>query len=77
MCEEAKTLIIGYLNASEECDRLHLVFLAASRRTDPQATEGYCGLFREAKVKLEAARRRFQEHPKTHECCESISFQDD
>jgi hypothetical protein len=76
MCEEARALIIEYLNASEECDRLHLMFLAAFRRTDPQATEGYCGLLREAKVKLAADRRRFQEHQKVHECCESISFQD-
>jgi len=77
MCEEAKGLIIGYLDELEEYDRLHLMFLAAIRRDDPEAKGGYRDLLREAKLKLQSARGRFQDHQKAHRCCEAIKFEDD
>jgi hypothetical protein len=76
MCEDAKALIIAYLDALEEYDRLHLMFLAAFRRDDPEAKEGYRVLLREAKLRLEAARGRFQDHQLAHHCCETIHFED-
>jgi hypothetical protein len=77
MCEEGKALITGYLDALEECDRRHLMFLGAFRRDDPEGIEGYRGLVREAKSKLQAARGRFQDHQTVHNCCEIIQFEDD
>ena len=77
MCEDAKTLIIGYITALEGCDRVHLMFLAAFRRGDPAATEDYRGLLREQKAKVQAARQLFQDHQAVHKCCEVIHFEDD
>jgi hypothetical protein len=77
MCEEAKALIIGYLDGLEEYDRFHLMFLSAYRRNNPEAMEGYRSLLQETKFKLQAARKRFQNHQKAHDCSEVIRFEDD
>lgn len=77
VCEEAKFLLMGYLDAAEEYDRLHLVFLAACRRNDLPAVETFRGRLREAKNGLQAARGRFQQHQKLHKCCEAIHFEDE
>jgi len=76
MCEQGKALITGYLDALEEYDRLHLMFLAAFRSDDREGIEGYRGMVREAKLKLQAARTRFQDHQKAHNCCETIHFEE-
>ena len=52
MCAEAKNLIVGYLDALDYHDRIHPMFLAARRRNDPVALEGYRELLLEAKRKL-------------------------
>jgi hypothetical protein len=49
MCEEAKVLIIECLDAQEQYDRVHLMFLAAYRRDDTEALEGYRNLLQESK----------------------------
>jgi len=77
MCETAKALIIEYLDALEEYDRLHLVLLAAYRRNDEESLEGQRSLLVAAKFELQAARTRFKEHQKTHKCSEAIRFGDD
>jgi hypothetical protein len=77
MCEEAKHLIIEYLDALEQYDRVHLMFLAAYRRDDAEALEGYRNLLQEAKFDLHAERWRFQRHQKAHNCPEAIKFGDD
>jgi len=74
MCEEAKALIIGYLDALEEFDRIHLMFLSAYRRNHPEAMAGYGGLLREAECKMQSARKRFQDHQNAHKCSEIIRF---
>jgi hypothetical protein len=77
MCETAKGLIIEYLDALEEYDRLHLMFLAAYRRNDEESLEGHRSLLMAAKLKLQAARTLFKEHQKNHTCSEAIRFGDD
>lgn len=77
MCETARVLIIEYLDALEEYDRLRLVFLAAYRRNDKESLEGRRALLVAAKFKLQAARTRFKEHQKSHHCSEAIRFGDD
>ncbi len=76
MCEEAKALIIGYLDALEEYDRLHIMFLAARRTNDPEAVEGYRDLLQAAKLKLQTARGRLKDHQEIHNCCISIRLED-
>jgi len=75
MCEEARALIIGYLDALEEYDRVHLMVLSARRPNNPEAMEGYRSLLEEAKFKLQAARQQFQDHQKAHNCSEAIRFE--
>ena len=77
MCEEARALLVAYLDALEEYDRLHLMFLAACRKNDPEGMEGYRSLLREVKLKVQASRGRFQELQKVHNCFEIIHFEDD
>jgi hypothetical protein len=76
MCAEAKSLIAAFLDVIEESDRLDLMSIAASRRDDPGATEGYRGLSREARLTLQVARGRLQEHQKAHNCFEAVHFDD-
>ena len=75
ICEEARALIIGYLDGLEEYDRVHLMFLSAYRRGNPEAMEAYRCLLQEAKSKLKAARKRFQDHQKGHDCLAVIRFE--
>ena len=75
MCEKAKVLIVGYLDALEEYDRIHLMFLSAYRRNNPEAIEGYRSLLQETNVKLQAARKRFQNHQASHNCSEVIHLE--
>ena len=75
MCEEARALIIGYLDGLEEYDRVHLMFLSAYRRGNPEAMEAYRSLLQDAKSKLKAARRQFQDHQKRHDCFAVIRFE--
>jgi hypothetical protein len=77
MCEVAKHLLVGYLDALEEYDRLHLIFLAAYRRNDSEAMEAYRGLLREAKLRIQAARNAFQDHQKVHHCSDVIHLKND
>jgi hypothetical protein len=77
MCEEARALILGYLDSLEEYDRLQLIFLAAYRRNDNETLEGHRSLLHEAKVTLRAARERFKEHQKSHNCSHAINFGED
>jgi hypothetical protein len=77
MCEEAKVLIIECLDAQEQYDRVHLMFLAAYRRNDTEALDGYRDLLQEAKLNLETGRERLQRHQKSHNCSEAISFEED
>lgn len=77
MCEKAKALIVDYLDGLEEYDRLHVIFLAAYRRNDGEAMEGYRSLLHEAKFRLQAARGRFLDHQVSHRCCQAIQFGDD
>jgi hypothetical protein len=77
MCEEAKVLIIECLDAQEQYDRVHLIFLAAYRRNDTEALEGYRNLLQEAKFNLQAGRERLQRHQKSHNCSEAIRFGED
>lgn len=74
MCEEARALITAYLDALEDYDRIHLMFLAAYRRNDAEAMLGYRELLQDAKVKLANNRERFQEHQELHSCSEAINF---
>ena len=77
MCEEGKAVLTGYLDALEEYDRRHLMFLAVYRRNDREGIEGYRALVRQAKQQLQAARSRFQDHQKSHNCCDVIHFEED
>lgn len=77
MCEEAKVLIIECLDAQERYDRIHLMFLAAYKRDDSEALEGYRSLLQEARVNLQAGRERIQLHQKSHNCTEAIRFGED
>ncbi len=77
MCEEGKALITGYLDALEAYDRRHLMFLAAFRSDDPEGIEGTRGLVHEARLKIQAARGRFQDHQKAHNCCRIIQLEDE
>ena len=77
MCEEAKGLIIAYLDVLEEYDRVHLMFLAAYRRNDPEALGVYRRLLQETKLKLHAAGTRFRDHQQVHNCSEVIRLEDD
>jgi hypothetical protein len=77
MCEAAKTLITGYLDALEEYDRLQLIFLAAYRRNDEETVEAHRSLLLEAKFKLQAARKRFKDHQVFHNCAQAINFGND
>jgi hypothetical protein len=74
MCAEAKSLIIGYLDALEEYDRIHVMYISACRRNDSEAVEGYGSLLEDAKFKMHSARKQFQEHQNTHNCSEVIRF---
>jgi hypothetical protein len=76
MCEEAKALIIGYLDRLEDYDRIHLMFISACRRNNPEAIEGYRSLLQEAKCTLQSARKRYQDHQNSHNCSETIHFED-
>jgi hypothetical protein len=76
MCEEAKRWIVGYMDALEEYDRLHLMFLAAYRRSDTEAMEGYRGVLQESKLKVQSARARFQDHQQAHNCSEVVHLED-
>jgi len=77
VCEDAKYALLKYLDALEEYDRVHLMLLAACRANDAEAAEGYRVLVREAKLKLRAARERFQEHQKAHNCCDAIRLEEE
>jgi hypothetical protein len=77
MCEEAKRLFVGYLDALEEYDRHHLMFLAAYRRSDPEGMKAYRELLHETKCKVQAARGNFQSHQKVHNCSELIHLEND
>jgi len=77
MCAEAKALIVGYLDALEEYDRIHVMYISAFRRSTPEAVEGYGSLLEEAKVKVHFARKQFQDHQNTHNCSEVIRFDRD
>jgi hypothetical protein len=77
MCEEAKERIIECLDAQEQYDRVHLMFLAAYRRNDTEALEGYRNLLREAELSLQAGRERLQRHQKSHNCSAAIRFGED
>jgi hypothetical protein len=76
LCAEAKNLIVGYLDTVEECDRLHLMLLAARRGNDAAAAEGYRALLQEDKLKLQAARGRLRDHQKAH-CPGALRFEGD
>ena len=75
MCEEATSLIVRYLDALEECDRVHLMFLAAYRRHDAEATDAYRALLGEVKSKLHSASERFRDHRQRHNCSEVIRLE--
>ena len=75
MCDEAKALLFSYLDALEEYDRLHLMFLATYKRNDREAAEGYRRLLLEGQFKLNGARDRFQQHQASHGCCEALHFE--
>jgi len=77
MCSEGSALLSRYLDAAEEYDRRHLMLLAAFRARDPQATEGFRNLVREAQRAAHTACGRFREHQKGHGCCEAIRLDDD
>jgi hypothetical protein len=74
MCEEARSLIIGYLDSLEEYDRVHLMLLAAFRREDSEAIQSYRGLLQEVKSKVDIARERFLNHQTAHSCSQAIHF---
>lgn len=76
MCEEAKNLIVEYLNAEEHYDRICRISLAACR-SHPEALEGYRSLTQEAKMNLEYGRARFRSHQQAHSCSEAMRFADD
>jgi hypothetical protein len=76
MCYQGKTLISGYLDALEEYDRRHLMLVAAFRTGDPDGIEGFRSLAREAELTFRAARGRFQDHQKAHNCCKAIHFEE-
>ena len=77
MREEARALLVEYVDALERYDRLHLMSLAACRKNDMEAMECYRGLLRETKLKFQAARGRFQRHQEVHNCLEVIHLEDD
>ena len=72
MCEEAKRLMTGYMDTLEEYDRLHLMFLGASRAKDEAAMDAYRDLLRATSLRTSTARAKFQDHQKTHGCAEAI-----
>jgi len=67
--------LVGYLDALEEYDRFHLIFLAAHRRNDLKAVEAYRGLLHEAEFRLQSARESFQDHQEIHNCSEVIHLE--
>jgi hypothetical protein len=77
MCDDAKDLLLKYLDALEECDRVHSRFISAYRTSDTEAAESYWGLWNETRVKLRAARDDFQAHQKSHGCAEAIKFDEE
>ena len=76
MCEEAKILIVEYLDAVEYYDRICRISRAAGRN-DPEALESYRRLVQEAKWNLNYSRERLQRHQESHSCSESMRFSDE
>ena len=76
MCEEAKALLLRYLDALEECDRVHRMVLASTRRHDCQAADGYRLILSDGWLKLGAARSRYRRHQVSHACSEAVNFED-
>jgi len=74
MCEEATNALVSYLDALEEYDRIHLMFLAAWRSSDLRAIGSHRALLDEVKSKAQTARERFQRHQTVHNCCEIIKL---
>jgi hypothetical protein len=76
MCDEAKALLLSYLDTLEEYDRVHLMLLAHYRRDEIEAADGYRHMLYEVQFKLNAARDQFQRHQQSHGCCEAMRFED-
>jgi hypothetical protein len=76
MCDDAKELLRKYLDALEECDRVHLRFLSAYRNGDKVAAESYWDLWNEVRLKMRTARDSFQSHQRSHGCSEALRFDD-
>lgn len=76
MCEEAKDLLLGYLDALEECDRIHRMVSASARRDDRQAADGYLAVLSDGRVKLSVARGNYRRHQVFHACSEALNFGD-
>ncbi len=74
MCDDGKLLLLRYLDALEECGRVHSRFISAYRAGDTEATESYWGLWNETRLKLRAARDDFQAHQRSHGCSEAVRF---
>ena len=76
MCEEAKDLLLGYLDALEECDRVHRMVVASTRRDDRQAADGYRLILSDGQMKLSVARGNYRRHQVFHACSEAVNFGD-
>ncbi|SPE41583.1 hypothetical protein SBA3_4430004 [Candidatus Sulfopaludibacter sp. SbA3] len=74
MCESARSLLLAYLDALEEYDRIHLVLIGAVKAEDLEGVTAFRSLLDEIKGKLAAARKRFTAHQHTHGCAGAIRF---
>ena len=74
MCDDAKALLLKYLDALERCDRVHLRVVSAYRTGDIDMAESYRDLWNETRLKLHTARDDFQAHQRSHGCWEAIRF---
>ena len=74
MCQETESLLVEYMDAVEEYDRRHLMFLSAARKKNREAMTADRRLLHEAEFKMEAARCRFQTHQRAHDCYQVMQF---
>jgi hypothetical protein len=75
MCEKAKALLLGYLDALEEFDRVRRMVLASSRHNDREAADGYRLVLSDGRTKLSVARCHYQQHQVSHACSDAMNFE--
>ncbi len=76
MCDEAQVLLLHFLDALAEFDRLHLLFLDNYKGNDEEAAADYRRLLDEGQLRVNDTRAEFQRHQAAHGCCDAVRFDD-